>query len=64
MPSQEVTQRNRPTLDKPQAQCKGCGASIEWRPFPTTGKMHPFNPDGTSHFGTCPRAADFRRKKR
>ena len=52
------------TLDKGKRDtCKGCGATIWWRPWPTTGKMHPFNENGTSHFGTCPNASQFRKPR-
>ena len=48
-----------------KAKCKApeCGAVIYWRPHPTTGKQHCFNPDGSSHWGTCPAAAKFRKPK-
>jgi hypothetical protein len=45
-----------------RAECKGCGATIYWRPHPTTGRNHPFNPDGSSHFQTCPEADRFRKR--
>lgn len=47
-----------------QTKCRSCGEPIIWKPYPTTGKLHPFNPDGTSHFGTCPQAKSWRRKKK
>lgn len=40
--------------------CRGCGAPIVWWITPT-GKRSPHDPDGTSHFATCPRRSDFRR---
>jgi hypothetical protein len=45
--------------------CKSekCRAPIWWRPHPTTGKMHCFNADGSSHWGTCPDTAAFRKPK-
>jgi len=57
------------------AECKGCGAEIEWIET-TEGKRMPVNPekvvvvtqDGkvvtgqVPHWATCPRAADFRKK--
>jgi hypothetical protein len=39
--------------------CKGCGAPILWAL--RAGRPHPYNADGTSHFGNCPKAASFRR---
>jgi hypothetical protein len=47
-----------------QTKCRSCGEPIIWKPYPTTGKMHPFNLDGTSHFSTCPQAKNWRRKKK
>ena len=44
--------------------CRGCGQTMYWRDHPTTGRPHPFNADGTSHFGTCPKANEFRGRKR
>ena len=40
--------------------CDGCGETIY---FVQTerGKWSPTNPDGTSHFATCPHASDFRK---
>ena len=40
--------------------CKGknCTALIYWGHI--FGKKHPFNPDGSSHFDTCPDAHNFR----
>lgn len=38
--------------------CRGCKQLIGWgKKF---GKAHPFNPDGSSHFDTCPAADRFR----
>lgn len=42
--------------------CKGCKRLIYWgQKF---GKKHPFNPDNTSHFDTCPHADIFRSNPR
>lgn len=40
--------------------CSGCGAPVEWR-LNVAGRPEPFNSDGTSHFGNCPKAHLFRR---
>lgn len=37
--------------------CKGCGQPIKWGK--KGDKFHPFNLDGSSHFGTCSKALDF-----
>jgi hypothetical protein len=41
--------------------CRGCGQLIAWWTT-TAGKRSPHDLDGTSHFATCPEAAQFRRK--
>lgn len=41
--------------------CKGCGATIHWWETPA-GRWSPHDQDGTSHFATCPKQAEFRRK--
>lgn len=42
------------------APCKGCGRQIAWwRTYPNE-KRSPHDPDGTSHFATCPDADRFR----
>jgi hypothetical protein len=47
-----------------QAACRGCGAAIEFWKTPS-GKLMPIDVDidgnCESHFGTCPRAKDFRK---
>jgi hypothetical protein len=48
--------------DTPAALCAGCKATIYWI-VTLKGKKMPVNPDGTSHFATCPQAATFRRRK-
>lgn len=42
--------------------CRGCQAEIVWI-MTKNGKSAPMNPDGTSHFGTCPAHDRFRKKK-
>jgi len=43
--------------------CNGCGADIEWWITPK-GKKMPIDPGSMeSHWGTCPKAQDFRKKK-
>ncbi len=39
-----------------KAECRSCQAEIFWI-VTTAGKRMPTNPDGTSHFSTCPNAA-------
>jgi hypothetical protein len=43
--------------------CKSpnCRAEIFWKPHPKTGKMHPYDRTGASHFATCPDWESFRR---
>ena len=41
-------------------ECRGCRAMIYW--IKPKEKAMPVNPDGTSHFSNCPKAAEFRRK--
>jgi len=45
----------------PARNCRGCGAIIYWI-VTRNGKRMPVNPDGTSHFSTCPEAGKFRKK--
>ena len=43
--------------------CRSCGAPIRWS-VSTSGKREygtPMNADGTSHWGTCPQAAQWRK---
>jgi hypothetical protein len=44
--------------------CRGCQAEIWWAKHPTSGRAHPFNADGVSHFATCPNAGEFRGERR
>jgi hypothetical protein len=43
------------------SQCKGCFHKIYWIPT-RAGKMMAVDPDGLSHFATCPRARQFRKE--
>ena len=43
-------------------RCNGCEEMIHWIKMPS-GKMMPVNHDGTSHFATCPKAAEFRKSR-
>lgn len=44
-------------------ECRSCHTKVTWATRMTaTGQTRaPFNDDGTSHFATCPQAADWRR---
>ena len=42
--------------------CSTCGDAIVWC-LTTKGNRAPFNPDGVSHFATCPQAGDHRRRR-
>ena len=44
----------------PPARCRGCLQPIYWI-ITKTGKRMPVDPDGTSHFATCPKAKEFRK---
>lgn len=39
-------------------ECRSCHAPIAWTTTPN-GKAAPLDPDGHSHFATCPQAADW-----
>ena len=43
-------------------KCSSCGESIVWC-HTRKGNRAPLNPDGISHFATCPNAADHRRPR-
>lgn len=47
-------------ITDPPARCRSCRAEILWTTTPAN-KRAPLNRDGTSHFATCPQAADWRR---
>jgi len=46
-----------------RTECAGCGGPIVWR-LTKLRRYQPMNPDGTSHFSTCPKAEAFRRVER
>lgn len=48
--------------DAEPTTCRGCGAEIYWIRT-IKGKLMPVDPDGTSHFATCPKAKSFRKPK-
>jgi hypothetical protein len=41
--------------------CRSCNALILWCQT-RSGKRAPLNPDGTSHFASCPQASTWRRR--
>lgn len=41
------------------SRCRGCKDIIYWVKT-KNGNLMPINPDGKSHFATCPKADDFR----
>jgi len=41
-------------------ECRSCNAPIAWLESERTGKRSPWNPEGTSHFASCPNAAAWR----
>jgi len=43
--------------------CRSCRAVVLWVESRSTGKRAPINPDGISHFATCPDAAKWRKPK-
>jgi hypothetical protein len=63
---QPVAQRRGPIYPIPPeaeaAYCKGCDDRIYWVQTPA-GRPMPVNPDGSSHWGTCPKAGLFRRER-
>ena len=56
----EIPERWAP--DPKQSACRSCSAPIVWCKTPA-GKRAPVNPEGTSHFSTCPQADRWRRRK-
>jgi len=54
------------TFDIPEdaqpSKCRGCGETVYWI-ITRNGKRMPVDPDGTSHFATCPSAERYRRPK-
>lgn len=59
----EAEERAATGLRRTNGTCRSCGAPVAWDRNPKTDKPHPYNPDGTSHFSTCPQAKDWRAKK-
>jgi hypothetical protein len=57
-----VMRRLRPGLALP-SRCAGCGAPIVWRRT-AADRWTPVDLDGEPHWGTCPKAAQFRRAAR
>lgn len=56
-----ATSANRIAIppNAPRRSCSSCAAIIYWVVM-STGKKMPVDPDGTSHFATCPNAAEHR----
>jgi hypothetical protein len=44
------------------SKCRGCGAEVYWI-ITAAGKRMPADPDGQSHFATCPEASRFRKDR-
>lgn len=42
--------------------CRSCAAPVMWATT-RSGAKNPINPDGVSHFATCPQASSWRRRK-
>jgi len=49
--------------DPRPARCRSCQASILWVVTVKAGKRAPIDPDGISHFATCPEAERWRKPK-
>ena len=41
--------------------CRGCGQVVLWTTT-KAGRKAPLNADGSSHFASCPKADEFRRR--
>lgn len=41
-------------------RCRSCRAPIQWCRHHVSARSAPFDPDGTSHFATCPDAPKWR----
>jgi hypothetical protein len=59
----EVPQGWHPVEGDVFAHCRSCQAAIGWYEHNESKKRAPFNPDGTSHFATCPQADQWRKKR-
>lgn len=51
-----------PDIPPEPATCRSCGAAIRWVVALVSRKRSPIDPDGTSHFATCPDADRWRKK--
>jgi hypothetical protein len=51
-----------PWLFTNASRCRSCRAPVGWAEHEHTGRKAPFNPDGTSHFSTCPDSDHWRRR--
>ena len=47
----------------PPSVCRGCGAKIYFVSTKKKGVTMPVNPDGETHFATCPEAGKFRKAR-
>lgn len=59
-----VQQPDEPTPPDDRGEpgvCRSCGAPVFWR-ITARGKATPHNPDGISHFATCPQASTWRKR--
>jgi len=45
-----------------RGRCRSCGASIVW--CTRSGSTAPFDPDGRSHFASCPHSDYWRERKK
>lgn len=52
-----------PTIAPEPARCRSCGDEIGWVVSHVSRRKAPINPDGTSHFATCPQADKWRKAK-
>jgi hypothetical protein len=50
-------------IRKNESRCRSCGAPIIWWITPA-GRRSPHDPDGTSHFATCPHAERHRQESK
>lgn len=55
------SRRNRGRTMSDQEKCRSCGALVTWA-LQKSGKYMPIDPDGTSHFATCPQANQWRKR--
>lgn len=47
--------------DEHSARCRSCRFLIVWTVTPSGARM-PINPEGVSHFATCPQSAAWRKR--